>query len=288
VQNDDGKLRIFISWSGDLSNEVAQQLKIFLQRVISGSVVWLSSEDISAGAFWHREIMTGLEDSRVGLIVLTRENVAKPWLHYEAGYLSKYINDGLGLVAPVLVRVSTSEIVGPMTSLQSVELAEGPMYKLMQDINGKHSTPADSAVLKDLFEAFWPALMGKTDDAVGAHRTKVNLVKPFNNERTLTEILDTVRGLARAAESPEANRVGSGATERQMLNLIRTAIKSGLTSAEISKLMDMAVQNYPDAEGMLARLRATPMPGKSVGNIDNRHLIHLDDKPEPIHSAGDA
>jgi hypothetical protein len=47
-------MEIFISWSGDLSKKIAEQLKIFLPSVIQSLKPFYSSEDISKGKRWNK------------------------------------------------------------------------------------------------------------------------------------------------------------------------------------------------------------------------------------------
>jgi hypothetical protein len=43
-------VKIFISWSGSLSKNVAEHLKHWLECVIQSIIIWTSYEDIDKGA----------------------------------------------------------------------------------------------------------------------------------------------------------------------------------------------------------------------------------------------
>jgi hypothetical protein len=49
-------MKVFISWSGPLSRQVAESLKLWVQCVIQAAEPFLSSEDIDKGAVWFGEI----------------------------------------------------------------------------------------------------------------------------------------------------------------------------------------------------------------------------------------
>jgi hypothetical protein len=80
---------IFISWSGEMSSQVALALRELLKGTIQTANPWLSGPDIEKGARWRTEIEAALEGAPAGLIVLTPENLISPWLLFEAGALSK-------------------------------------------------------------------------------------------------------------------------------------------------------------------------------------------------------
>jgi hypothetical protein len=83
------KLKIFISWSGPRSLAVAEAQRDWLPNVFQMVEPWISAGDIDKGAKWRQAITGELEKSDFGLICLTPENLASPWLLFEAGSLAK-------------------------------------------------------------------------------------------------------------------------------------------------------------------------------------------------------
>ena len=84
---------VFISWSGKntKSYRVAVTLRDWLQQVVQGCSPWVSTQDIDAGERWGTELFTQLDKHSVGIICVTKENQAEPWLNFEAGALSKQL-----------------------------------------------------------------------------------------------------------------------------------------------------------------------------------------------------
>lgn len=82
-------MKVFLSWSGDLSRCVAALLRDWLQNVLQTLPVFMSDKDIESGARWNDVISSNLEESDFGIIVVTREGQDKPWLLFEAGALAK-------------------------------------------------------------------------------------------------------------------------------------------------------------------------------------------------------
>jgi hypothetical protein len=86
-------MRLFISWSGDLSHRIAECLFEWLPMVLQGLEPYMSSESIEKGARWSSHIGKELEEARFGLVILTKENLSSRWLHFEAGAVAKSVDE---------------------------------------------------------------------------------------------------------------------------------------------------------------------------------------------------
>jgi hypothetical protein len=53
----------------------------------------MSNEDIERGARWNIELVSRLEKARFRLICLTLDNIEKPWILFEAGALTKSLEN---------------------------------------------------------------------------------------------------------------------------------------------------------------------------------------------------
>jgi len=82
-------MKVFISWSGRRSNAAANLLKEWLPNVMQAIDPWMSDRDIDRGALWFSQIAETLSDTTNGIVVLTSENINKPWILFEAGALAK-------------------------------------------------------------------------------------------------------------------------------------------------------------------------------------------------------
>lgn len=101
-----GARRVFISWSGETSRVVAQGLKDAIESAFARDevTVFFSRVDIAAGTEWYQAIKDEVENSAVGIICLTPENVSAPWIYYEAGAMTMRY-DRPAAVIPLLVNV---------------------------------------------------------------------------------------------------------------------------------------------------------------------------------------
>lgn len=81
-------MKIFLSWSGVVSQKEADLFDKFIGKVLSNmSVETFYSPNIGKGKLWEPEIFDSLKDSSYGFIFVTEDNCDSPWLNYEAGAL---------------------------------------------------------------------------------------------------------------------------------------------------------------------------------------------------------
>lgn len=78
-------MKVFLSWSGDRSRVVADVLRNWLPSVLQAVRPYFSPEDIEKGSKWSLEISRELDASDYGILCVTTENVASPWMLFEAG-----------------------------------------------------------------------------------------------------------------------------------------------------------------------------------------------------------
>jgi hypothetical protein len=121
---------IFLSWSGDRSRHVAQALKEWLPIVFDDVTPWFSTRDIQAGERWGTEIGRHLEDIDFGIICLTPENPEAPWTLFEAGALSKFLDQSR--VCPYLFDVEVSEITGSFAQFQATRAEKASTLDLIR------------------------------------------------------------------------------------------------------------------------------------------------------------
>jgi hypothetical protein len=71
-------MKVFISWSGEMSHKVANVLRDWLPYVIQAVDPFVSSGDINKGERWGDVLAEELEDTEFGIICLTPYNVKAP------------------------------------------------------------------------------------------------------------------------------------------------------------------------------------------------------------------
>jgi TIR domain len=189
-------MRIFISWSGARGRALADVLHKWIPGVLQAARPYFSPDDISKGARWASEIGRVLEESRVGLICVTRESVNAPWVVFEAGALSKSLESAK--VMPILFDLETTEVTGPLVQFQAAKFSKAEMRRVVETMNAElPESGLDSAVLESVFEMWWP----KLDASVTAilERDRATAESTVRTERDLLEeILTVSRSIAKA------------------------------------------------------------------------------------------
>ena len=197
-------MKVFLSWSGHKSHQVALVLRDWLPSVIQSITPYVSSEDIDKGARWSSDIAKELEDSTFGILCVTNDNMEAPWLLFEAGALSKMMDKSY--VCPFVFDLKRVEIKGPILQFQSTIFEKDDVKKLIQSLNKACN---DSALKEDLllkaFDVWWPRLeesLNQIKNEKEEDKIKVN-EKGLKNE-ILEEILELTRRNHKILRTPEA------------------------------------------------------------------------------------
>lgn len=180
-------MKIFFSWSGNKSHEIAKILSEWIPCVVQAAEKWISSKDIDRGAMWFGEIAEQLKDSNFGIVVLTKENQNKPWLMFESGALYKGLLESR--ICTFLVDLSVRDIdtESPIRQVNHTVIEKESIFSLIKTINKcveNGSIPEEN--LKRLFDAMWPTL-----------EEQINIIlesEPVSsgNERKDTDVLNDI------------------------------------------------------------------------------------------------
>lgn len=197
-------MKVFISWSGSKSQEVAKILKQWIPCVIQSVEPYFSSADIDKGARWSTDIAKELQDASFGILCVTKDNLSSSWLNFEAGALSKSIEQSK--VCPFLVDLKPSDIQNsPILQFQMASSTKDDVFKLFTSINSNlGDTKLHEDVLTTTFDTFWP----KIDEALKSVSSITETVTPAkkvgkDTQAPIEEILELVRYQHKLLKSPE-------------------------------------------------------------------------------------
>jgi hypothetical protein len=186
-------MKVFLSWSGDRSRIIAEALRDWFPKVIQAIKPWMSAVDIDRGARWSSDIAIELADTSFGVLCLTPENLNAPWIHFEAGALSKTLEKSF--VCPYLFELEPADLKGPLIQFNAAKADEEDTLKLVLTINQAQETPLPERTVEESFEVWWPKLR----DALKGLPISQGEVKQSRPEREiLEELLELVRGQVRA------------------------------------------------------------------------------------------
>lgn len=230
-------LKVFLSWSGEKSNRVAQALRDWLPGVLQAVEPWLSSEDLTAGVRWVTALTKVLQETQLGIICLTRDNLNAGWLHFEAGVLSKASADSL--VCLYSLDVPPIEITGPLSQFQAVQANKDGTFTLLRAINDLSTGPhLPESTLSRAFELWWPQLKALLSaiPAVPSQTAPVNTL-----EDKIDRALDL---LERLVNEPKVPPVGVGPNVQSTPSTGRPRAFIGSSSEGLT--IAMAIQELLD------------------------------------------
>lgn len=215
---------MFLSWSGPRSRHLADALRSWLPRVIQSLRPWMSDEDIAAGSRWLPEIAGELSQAKVGILCVTPENQFNPWLVFEAGALSKTIEQTF--VCPMLFDMAPSQLSGPLAQFQASAFERAGVLRVLQNLNSALLSErlADPDLL-EIFEVWWPKLeerLALTPASAAA------IAKP----RTTDDLLEEILSLNREQLRRENLRMEHSQARDQRLDKVFPIFEQMATSAK--------------------------------------------------------
>ena len=155
-----GNYRLFISWSKQQAERVAPHLRDFLQDVLGLDEIFLS-QLIDSGRRWGEEIAKALEECDAGLIIVTPENLNAPWLNFEAGAISKKVEESN--VIPLLLNVRIGDLSGsPLNQFQSRSFDEDGLLQVVYTLGEIYGVSKE--VIDRRFPDTWNRLGGAIEN----------------------------------------------------------------------------------------------------------------------------
>ncbi len=214
-------MHVFISWSGPRSRFAAEALQAWLRQVVQAAEPWISA-DIEKGTRWNPTIADRLEQSKVGIIVLTRDNLGSTWIHFEAGALSKTKD---AYLCTLLLDIAPSDVGHPLGQFQHTIAEKSDLLQLTKTINGalgdSGSHRLKENVLEAVFETNWPRLEAALERARNLPTAEAGAESRSDREllKEVLEILRTQeRRTASALEHSRVSRSPTGSSAQDILN----------------------------------------------------------------------
>jgi hypothetical protein len=216
-------MKVFISWSGRLSQKVAELLKEWIPNVLQNAEPWISSADIEKGEIWFGAISEKLADISIGIICLTKENINAPWILFEAGSLSKGLTKNR--VCTLLIESEPTDLKPPLSQFNATKPIKEDMAKLVQTINASDKEKMlPEPRIQASFEQWWPKFEEQFRAAV---KSLPPPRKPARSVDDMTvEILETVRAVQKQMQQQQPLQL-AGLLEEEKAR-VRTAGESML------------------------------------------------------------
>ncbi len=257
-------MKLFLSWSKSASHDFALVLREWIPQVIQEVEPWLSSE-IDKGQRWSAALNAQLDEINQGILCVTPENRAEPWLNFEAGALAKQLDESR--VRPILLGLKPSELTGPLSQFQAtVGTDKADMLKLMRSINSKCARPLDQIILEKTFERVWDEMKEKLISI----KTDPQASPPTrSSEDMIAEILEVVRELQRANikehdDRPALTRIANHLRQSQQNAVFAERPDRFDVHAVLNSQVNHPAHLFP---GIIKMLRTT-LSGKHTVTVD--------------------
>jgi len=182
-------MNLFLSWSGQVSHDVAIALREWLPYMHHAIKPFMSSVDISKGDKWVDGLSRELKDAQYAIICISPFNTFKPWMNFEAGALYR-----LPHLTPFLFRVDRLSLGhSPLTQFQLTVFSSDPerskeeFFELLQSINNAlpEADRLDGEVLQKNFDYWWTKLKDDldaiSDASPGETRTAYKWLRTFED-----------------------------------------------------------------------------------------------------------
>jgi len=235
-------MTVFISWSGQLSKQVAELIGRWVEDVLQGAKAWISMDDIDKGSIWFGDITKELSETSVGILCLTRENLNAPWILFEAGGLSKGLSKAR--VCPLLVNLSKSDLTPPLSQFNATLPSKDDMLKLVKTINsfGGDKALSDERLVKTL-DRWWTEFEVPFADILENYKpTTPAPQRPL--PEIAQEILDITRSIQRSVQQEYLERGMARISGRTPMSWLEMAW------ADLAKAQNLT---HDDILGILAR-----------------------------------
>ena len=264
-------MKVFISWSKNLSKECAEILSDWIKCTLQASEPWISSKDIDKGSLWFNEINDQLKDTKVGIVCLTKDNKDNPWILFESGALAKGLS--VNRVCTFLIDLSPADLANPLAQFNHTIPDQEGMKSLLTTINKELGDNAlQDRILDQVFATYWPLFDEKFKSVIANVPIGGDVEPARTKDDILTEILYTTRTLEKRIRQMERGsesfRVDRKFSEMEIIERISLLIDKGLHPKEIAMefegiapfeyVMDVAIQMFEKSKFRKAKLEKMP------------------------------
>jgi hypothetical protein len=193
-------MKIFVSWSGEYSRQLAATLKDWIPCVIQSCEVFVSAHDIGAGERWQNKINAALGEIDFGIVILTQATKDRPWINFEAGALAKHLDKSR--VVPILCDLQLIDIsASPLSQFQCISLGKSGLNNVMTSIFESlgDDDPITESVFARSFETWWPELENSIAEIESLNKsdvgqpTSTEVDRLGNIERAISDVISLIQ-----------------------------------------------------------------------------------------------
>ncbi|MBT2521809.1 TIR domain-containing protein [Arthrobacter sp. ISL-28] len=198
-------MKVFISWSKN-SRDAGRAVSTAVSEIFAPVVTTFISQEIRAGSRALEEIDDALDNTDFGIICLTRSNQTEQWINYEAGALSRQVENKRQRMGVLLVDFeSVDEVNSPMNIFQCKMATLQGFSELMLSLNELSPNVKEDTLSKRI-NLVWPDVE-KEIQAVKEAKPQEDL--PDVPVKTADDKLDELLSLVKVIESSIGDEVSA-------------------------------------------------------------------------------
>ena len=158
---------VFLSWSGGQSRKIADAFSDLFKSVFAPTIKsFMSSRDIGAGDRSIGTLFKMLEKCNYGVCFINAENARAPWIQFEAGALSKIVDDSQVMVL-LLDQNSINSLYGtPLAEFQHKLFTKDDVKSIFNEIIKKYGLNDDKDSFLKRFDGDWDDFYNKAEEAL--------------------------------------------------------------------------------------------------------------------------
>ncbi len=269
-------MKVFISWSGERSRQVAELLSTWIQCVLQAVEPWQSSKDIDRGSLWFSEITNQLSNTHNGIVCLTKSNLDKPWILFEAGALAKGLTSSR--IYTFLIDLKPNDVKDPLAQFNHTTASKDDVFKLIRSINnGLESQALKANILTNVFDTYWPQFETQFENILKNTKSEDVIVERPKDD-IMNEILYAVRGMDKRLQTLEDNDLGSMQRARSYFgnqqakpSFLKTPIEDiDLSVRTFNQLKVLGIETFEDIL-MIDPKQMAMLPEKAIEEL--RYII---------------
>jgi TIR domain len=235
-QSLEAQMKVFISWSGDLSRQLAEAIREWLPNVLQFVKPYFTPSDLEKGARWDNEISKELGQSSIGIFAMTEESLTSPWIMFEAGAISTVVEKAR---AVRLFSVSRRQTWWDLSQAFRQQHLTVEVRQLLTTIN--NAAPEEVAVAEKTLDASFNKWWSDLEQAVQAISAAQPPTEPQRSvEDLLEEAVSNTRAIFRELQAPRPLQVF--APNREMEAFVKALMKPqrGLGNTDAEDKAEMA------------------------------------------------
>lgn len=158
--------KVFFSWSGDMSKEIAKEFKKLFDLTFSLVIdSFMSEVDISPGERSISTISSALEECNYGIAFVCKDNVRAPWINFEAGALAKAVSKGKVFV--LLLDNDASSLAGtPLAEFQYKHFNKEEVWEILERIASLAGSKNAVEIYKTHYLEHWNKFEEKAHETI--------------------------------------------------------------------------------------------------------------------------